>query len=96
MMPSIVFGAKIRVFSTVPTKAAVRGPDVRATTRSHAPEHHAQIVCGHFGDNRSRESNRLRDRGNRFEVSKAPVRVAIAKTPVECLVLGAVANPSRM
>ena len=33
-----------------------------------------------------RESNRLRHRGNRFEVSQTPVWVAIAKAPVECLV----------
>ena len=55
-------------------------------TRSHSAEHHAQIVCGHFGDHRSRESNGLRDRGNRFEVSQTPVRVAIAKAPVEGLI----------
>src|ERR1700722_6893023 len=36
--------------------------------RSYSAEHHAQIVCGHFGDNRSRKSNEMRGRGNRFEV----------------------------
>jgi hypothetical protein len=56
------------------------------TTRSHSPEHHAQIVCRHFGDNRSRESNRLRHRGNRLEVSQAPGWVTIAKASVECLI----------
>ena len=51
---------------------------VGATTRSHSTEHNAQIVCGHFGDDRSRKSIGLRHRGNRFEVSQTPVRVAIA------------------
>ena len=78
------------------SKAAVRWRVVRATTRSDPAEHHAQIVCGHFGDDRSRESIGLRHRGNRFEVSQTPVRVAIAKAPIECLLLGAVATPSRL
>ena len=69
---------------------------VRATRRSHSAEHYAQIVCGHFGDNRSRESNGLRDGGNRFEVSQTPVRVAIAWLRSNAWLLGAVANPSRM
>jgi hypothetical protein len=46
--------------------------------RLHSAEYDAQIVCGHFGDNRSRKSDGLRHRGNRFEVSQTPVRVAIA------------------
>jgi hypothetical protein len=41
---------------------------------------------GHFGDNRSRESNGLRHGGNRLEVSQTPDPVAVAKAPVECLV----------
>jgi hypothetical protein len=69
------------------------GGSSRATPRSHSAEHHAQIVCGHLGDNRSRESHRLRHRGNRFEVSQTPVRVAIAKAPVECLVARSRCDP---
>jgi hypothetical protein len=45
-----------------------------------------QIVCGHLGDSRNRESNGLRDRCDRFEVSQTPGRVAIAKASVERLV----------
>jgi hypothetical protein len=57
-------------------------------TRSHSTEHRAQIVCGHFGDNRTRESYGLCRRGDRFEVSQTPGWIAIAKAPVECLVAG--------
>jgi hypothetical protein len=57
---------------------------------------HAQIVCGHFGDNRSRESDGLRRRGNRFEVSQTPVRVAIARLRSNAWLLGAVPKPSHM
>jgi hypothetical protein len=46
--------------------------------RLHSAEYDAQIVCRHFGDNRTRKSDGLRHRGNRFEVSQTPVRVAIA------------------
>src|SRR5277367_3542063 len=46
----------------------------------------AQIVCGHFGGSGNRESNGLRYRSDRFEVSQTPGRVAIAKVPVERLV----------
>jgi hypothetical protein len=63
---------------------------------SHPTEHDAQIVCGHFNDVRNRESNRLGYRSNRLEVSQTPGRVAIPKVPVERLMLGAVANPSRL
>ena len=55
-------------------------------TRSHSTEHHTQIVCGHFGDKRSRESNGLRHSGKRSEVWQTPLQVAIAKAPVESLV----------
>ena len=73
-------------FLTISRKATVRWWVVSSATRSQSAEHHAQIVCRHFGDNRSRESNRLRHRGDRFEASQAPARVAIAKAPVERLV----------
>ena len=52
-------------------------------------EYRAQIVCGHFSDNGSQESNGLRHRGDRFEVSQTPVRVAIAKALVEGLICSA-------
>src|SRR5580704_11935594 len=55
--------------------AAMNWRVVSAPTRSHPPEQHAEIVCGHFGDSRSRETNGLRYRGNRFEVSQTPGRV---------------------
>jgi hypothetical protein len=42
------------------------------SARSHPAEHHAQIVCGHFGDNRNRESNGLRHSCDHFEVSQTP------------------------
>ena len=74
-----------QIVNNIPHKRPFAGV-VSAPTRSHPAEHHAQIVCGHFGDNRSRESNGLRHRGNRLEVSQTPGRVAIAKAPVECLV----------
>jgi hypothetical protein len=61
--------------------------------RSDSPEHHAQIVCGHFGDNRSGESGGVRRRGNQFEVSQTPVRIAIAKTRIECLVARSGGDP---
>jgi hypothetical protein len=61
-------------------------PGVRMRARSHPAEQHAQIVCGHLGDSRNRESNGLRRRCDRFEVSQTPGRVAIAKAPVERLV----------
>ena len=54
--------------------------------RSHSAKHHAQIVCGHFSDSRDRESDGLRNRCDRFEVSQTPGRVAIAKASVERLV----------
>jgi hypothetical protein len=92
----IVIGAKIRVGLNDIPKSGRSLAVVRVTTRSHSPEHHAQIVCGHYGDDRSRKSDGLRHRGNRFEVSQTPGRVAIAKAPVECLLLDAVANPSRL
>jgi hypothetical protein len=63
-----------------------KGRAVRATTRSHSAKHHAQIVCGHLGDNWNGESDGLRHRGDRFEVSQAPGRAAIAKAPIEGLV----------
>jgi hypothetical protein len=56
------------LFLKTSPRAAVRWRVTRATTGSCSAEHHAQIVCGHFGDNRSRESNGLRHRGNCFEV----------------------------
>ena len=55
-------------------------------TRSHSAEHHAQIVRGHFGDDWNGESDGLRHCRNRFEVSQTPVRVVIAKAPVEGLI----------
>ena len=61
-------------------------PGVRMRARSHPAEHYAQIVCGHFGDNRNRESNGLRHRCDHFEVSQTLGVVAIAKAPVERLV----------
>ena len=67
-------------------RAVVRLRLVRAPSLSDPVEHHAQIVCGHRGDCRSRESDGLRDRGDRFEVSQTPGRVAIAKPSVERLV----------
>jgi hypothetical protein len=66
---------------------SVRWRVVSEPTRSHPAEHHAQIVCGQFSDNRSRESSGLRYRDNRFKVSQTPGRVAIAKAPVERLVV---------
>ena len=81
----IVMGAKFEFLNNI-LKAAVRLRVVRTTTLSHSAEHHAQIICGHFGDNRSRESNGLRDRGNRFKISQTPGRIAIAKAPVEYLI----------
>ena len=56
-------------------------------------EHHAQIVRGHLGDCRHRESDGLRDRGDRFEVSQTPGRVAIAKASVERLVARGCCEP---
>ena len=61
-------------------------PGVRMRARSHPAEHHAQIVCGHLGDSRSRNSDGLRDQSDGFEVSQTPGRVAIAKASVERLV----------
>ena len=55
-------------------------------SRSQPAEHDAQIVCGHLGDCRHRESDGLRDRRDRLEVSQTPGRVAIAKASVERLV----------
>src|ERR1700722_2056532 len=66
-------------------KAKTRGGGAPGT-RSHSTEHRTQIVCGHFGDNRSRESAGLRDRDDRFEVPESPVRIASANAPVEGLV----------
>ena len=64
-----------------------RSPAARQCTVSSDPvEHDAQIVCGHLGDCRNRESNGLRDRCDRFEVSQTPGRVVIAKASVERLV----------
>ena len=57
-----------------------------APSRSDPVKHHAQIVCGHLGDSRKRESNGLGDRCDGFEVSQTPGRVAIAKFSVERLV----------
>ena len=67
---------------TAKSKARV----ARHETRSHSTEYHPQVVCEHFGDRRNRESDGLRDRGDRFEVSQTPGRVAIAKVSVERLV----------
>ena len=64
-----------------------------APSRSDPVEHHAQIVCGHFGDNGSRESNGLCRRGNPWEVSQTPVRVAIAKAAVKGLVARSGSDP---
>ncbi len=66
--------------------AVVRLRLVSAPPLSDPVEHHAQIVCGHLSDCRNRESDGLRDRGDRFEVSQTPGRVAIAKASVERLV----------
>jgi hypothetical protein len=62
-------------------------------TRSDSPEHHAQIVWGHIGDNRSRESTGLRRDGDHFEFSQTPVRIAIAKTSVERLIARSGSDP---
>src|SRR5208337_529960 len=61
-------------------------PIVRAPSRSYSTEHHTQIVCGHLDDRRNRESDGLRGRCDRCEVSQTPGRVAIAKASVERLV----------
>ena len=74
---------------TIVRDASARSSRLRlasAPSRSDPVEHHAQIVCGHLGDCRNRESDGLRDRCDRFEVSQTPGRVAIAKASVERLV----------
>ena len=73
-----------RVFNYIDRRSFARV--VSAPSRSQPVEHHAQIVCGHFGDSRNRESNGLRYRSDRLEVSQTPGLVAIAKVPVERLV----------
>ena len=62
----------------------VRRRLVRAPTRSHSAEHHAQIVCGHFGDNRSRESSGLLHRATASRSRGPQVGFAIAKDARVC------------
>ena len=56
-----VVGAKIGVLDNMSKSDRSLACGLR-NTRSHSAKHHAQIVCRHFGDDRSRESNGLRYR----------------------------------
>ena len=76
----------LRVSEDLGCSAVVRLPLVSVPSRSDPVKHHAQIVCGHLCYCRNRESDGLRDRCDRFEVSQTPGRVAITKASVERLV----------
>jgi hypothetical protein len=77
-------------------KRPFAGGSSGSTTRLHSAVHNTQIVCRHFGDNRSRESSGLRHRGNRFEVSQTRFGLRSRRLRSNAWLLGAVANLSRM
>jgi hypothetical protein len=69
---------------------------VGATTRSHSTEHNAQIVCGHFGDDRLRESSGVRNRDDPSRSRKPQFGLRSRRLRSNAWLLGAVANPSRL
>src|ERR1700691_4302491 len=80
-------------YAPIRPKGTVRRLVVSAPSGSHPAEQHAQIVCGHFGDTGSRESNGAGYRSNCLEVAQTPGRGAIAKVPVESLVARSRCDP---